>query len=168
MSPELIFATIAISLALVFYTWGVFGERHAGMLSLKHVLLFWAGLACDTTGTLTMSNIASQSTATGFDIHALTGMAAIVLMLVHAVWATIAYRRGSQTALHRFHAFSTAVWLLWLVPYIIGMLVGIPAIHLKAVCAIGTSVIVVAALAAVIVGRDRIRARRATAKGSLH
>ena len=59
MSAELVFASVAISLALFFYTWGVFGERRGGTLSLKYVLLFWIGLACDTTGTLTMSNIAS-------------------------------------------------------------------------------------------------------------
>ena len=53
MSPELVFASVAISLALFFYTWGVFGERRDGTLSLKYVLLFWIGLACDTTGTLT-------------------------------------------------------------------------------------------------------------------
>lgn len=51
MSAELVFASVAISLALFFYTWGVFGERRGGTLSLKYVLLFWIGLACDTTGT---------------------------------------------------------------------------------------------------------------------
>ena len=85
MSAELVFASVAISLALFFYTWGVFGERRGGTLSLKYVLLFWIGLACDTTGTLTMSNIASQSAASGFGIHAITGVVAIVLMLVHAL-----------------------------------------------------------------------------------
>ncbi len=155
MSPELIFATVAISLALVFYTWGVFGERRHGTLSLKYVLLFWAGLTCDTTGTLTMSHIASQSAATGFGIHALTGVIAIGLMLVHALWATITYHRGSQRAQRRFHTFSTVVWLAWLVPYIIGMLVGIPAIHLQAVCAIGTSIVVVSLLALFLFTRDR-------------
>lgn len=44
MPIELIIATVAISLALLFYTWGVFGERRHGSLSLKYVLLFWAGL----------------------------------------------------------------------------------------------------------------------------
>ena len=155
MSPELVFASVAISLALFFYTWGVFGERRHGSLSLKYVLLFWAGLACDTTGTLTMSHIASQSAATGFGIHAATGMLAIALMLVHAVWATVTYRRGSQRAQQRFHTFSTVVWLAWLVPYIIGMLVGIPAIHLQAVCAIGTSIVVVSLLAIYLFARDR-------------
>lgn len=155
MSAELVFASVAISLALFFYTWGVFGERRGGTLSLKYVLLFWIGLACDTSGTLTMSNIASQSAASGFGIHAITGVVAIVLMLVHALWATFTYKRGSQQARRRFHTFSTVVWLAWLVPYIIGMLVGIPAIHLQAVCAIGTSVIIVAILAVILFAKGR-------------
>lgn len=155
MSPELIVSTVAISLALLFYTWGVFGERRHGSLNLKYVLLFWAGLVCDTTGTLIMSSIASQSNITGFGIHGLTGALAIVLMIVHALWATLTYLRGSQQARRRFHTFSTVVWLLWLVPYIIGMLVGIPAIHLKAVCAIGTAIVVVGLLAVYLFARDR-------------
>lgn len=116
MPIELIIATVAISLALLFYTWGVFGERRHGSLSLKYVLLFWAGLTCDTTGTLIMSNIASQSNVTGFGIHGITGALAIALMIVHAMWATVTYLRGSQKARKRFHTFSTVVWLVWLVP----------------------------------------------------
>ena len=60
MSPLLILSTIAISAALVFYTWGVFGERRSGTLTRKYVTLFWIGLACDTTGTLMMSSMAAQ------------------------------------------------------------------------------------------------------------
>lgn len=147
MSLELIIASTAITLALVFYTLGVFGERRSGTLSRRHVLLFWGGLVCDTAGTLLMSGIAQQSAASGFGVHAVTGVIAIVLMLVHATWATLTLVRKNDRALRVFHTFSTLVWLAWLVPYIIGMLVGIPMIHLQAVCAIGTSVVVVAALA---------------------
>ena len=72
MSIELIVASVAITCALVLYTFGVFGERRSGTLSLRHVLLFWGGLVCDTTGTMIMSNIAQQSSAGGFGIHAVT------------------------------------------------------------------------------------------------
>ena len=149
MSPLLILSTIAISAALVFYTWGVFGERRSGTLTRKYVTLFWIGLACDTTGTLMMSSMAAQ-TAGGMGVHGITGVVAIVLMLIHATWATWTYLRGSEQAQKRFHTFSTVVWLAWLVPYIIGILMGIPAIHLKAVCAAGTSVIVVALLSVIL------------------
>lgn len=161
MSVELIVASIAITCALALYTVGVFGERRSGTLSLQHVLLFWSGLVCDTTGTMIMTNMAQQSATGGFGIHAVTGAIAIALMLVHAAWATVTYLRRNERGMQRFHAFSTFVWLAWLVPYIIGMLVGIPMIHLKAVCAIGTSVIVVAALAFVLFRRKKSRVRHA-------
>ncbi|MDO5041962.1 MAG: HsmA family protein [Slackia sp.] len=143
MSFELIAASAAITLALVFYTVGVFSERHAGSLKLSHVVLFWCGLVFDTTGTTIMTNIAQTSGATGFGIHAVSGLLAIILMLVHAVWATATYARRNVRAEKTFHKFSTFVWLLWLVPYIIGMLVGIPMIHLQTVCAVGTASIIV-------------------------
>ena len=162
MSFELIVASFAITCALALYTVGVFGERRSGTLSLRHVLLFWGGLVCDTTGTLIMTNIAQQSSAEGFGIHAATGAVAIALMLVHASWATITYARRNELGMRRFHAFSTFVWLAWLVPYIIGMLVGIPMIHLKAVCAIGTSLVVVAALALFLFGGKKRRAQGTT------
>ena len=133
MSPLLILSTIAISAALVFYTWGVFGERRSGTLTRKYVTLFWIGLACDTTGTLMMSSMAAQTAGS-----------------IHATWATWTYLRGSEQAQKRFHTFSTVVWLAWLIPYIIGILMGVPAIHLKAVCAAGTSVIVVALLSVIL------------------
>ena len=84
MSPLLILSTIAISAALVFYTWGVFGERRSGTLTWKYVTLFWIGLACDTTGTLMMNSMAAQ-TAGGMGVHGITGVVAIVLMLIHAL-----------------------------------------------------------------------------------
>ena len=101
MSIELIVASVAITCALVLYPFGVFGERRSGTLSLRHVLLFWGGLVCDTTGTMIMSNIAQQSSAGGFGIHAVTGLLAIVLMLVHAVWATVTYVRHNERGMHR-------------------------------------------------------------------
>lgn len=149
MSVELIAATIAITAALGFYTWGVFGERAHGSLTLTYVILFWLGLVCDSTGTFIMTNIAQTSgpAINGFSIHGFTGMLAIALMLIHAGWATFTYVRGSEKSRKHFHTFSTIVWLVWLVPYIIGMMIGIPFLHLKVICAVGTSIIIVAALA---------------------
>ena len=161
MSLESIVASTAITAALAFYTVGVFAERRAGSLRRSHVLMFWAGLACDTAGTSVMTHIAQSSGAAGFGIHAVSGTLAIALMLVHAVWATATYLRRDERAERAFHSFSTAVWLVWLIPYIVGMLVGIPAIHLRTVCAVGTSLVVVAAFALVLLRRDRAgRARR--------
>ena len=82
MDSTLIFAIVTITLALVFYTIGVFGERRAKSLNKNHVIIFWLGLLCDTTGTLTMGKIAKSgvevmNVATQ-TLHGLTGFLAIV------------------------------------------------------------------------------------------
>ena len=74
-------ASTAITLALVFYTIGVFGERRAGTLKKSHLALFWLGLICDTTGTTIMTTIARTSTAAVSPLHAITGLLAIIFML---------------------------------------------------------------------------------------
>ena len=48
-------------------------------------------------------------------------------MFAHSVWATIVVRRGDETTRTRFHRLSVIVWLIWLVPYICGMFLGMAA-----------------------------------------
>ena len=128
MNSTVMFAVVAITAALVFYTLGVFGERRAGILERRHLVLFWLGLVCDSTGTALMSSIASsQPAGTATSLHAITGMLAIVLMLFHATWATIVLVRGDEKALRSFHKLSVFVWLVWLVPYCLGMFMGMGA-----------------------------------------
>ena len=128
MDSTLIFAIVTITLALVFYTIGVFGERRAKSLNKNHVVIFWLGLLCDTTGTLTMGKIAKSgvevmNVATQ-TLHGLTGFLAIILMLFHAVWATCLLYKNDEKKKETFHKFSIIVWIIWLVPYIIGMMIG--------------------------------------------
>lgn len=91
-------ASTAITLALVFYTIGVFGEARAGSLQKKHLILFWIGLACDTTGTTIMASIARSSHGAGSPLHAITGALAIVLMLFHAVWRPSSFSVATRRA----------------------------------------------------------------------
>lgn len=131
MNGMLIFAIITITLALLFYTIGVFGERKSKTLNKKHVIIFWLGLLCDTTGTLTMSQIAKSGIEsignTSQMIHGVTGFLAIVLMLFHAVWATWVLYKNNEEQKAKFHKFSIIVWIVWLVPYIVGMIIGMSA-----------------------------------------
>lgn len=122
----LIFAIIAITAALVFYTVGVFWERKSRCVKGIHTVIFWLGFACDTTGTLIMSQIARVSNTEGLIpfIHGFTGGLAIALMLFHAVWATIVVVMKKQSMQKNFHKFSIVVWAIWLIPYIIGMIIG--------------------------------------------
>lgn len=107
--------SIIITLALVFYTIGVWGERISGRLEFKHLVFFWLGLAFDTWGTGMMLELAGRPT---FDLHGVTGMLAIALMLVHAIWATIVLVRKDERWLIGFHRLSVVVWSVWLVPYL--------------------------------------------------
>lgn len=63
----------------------------------------------------------------GFDLsnmHTLTGQIALWVMLIHAIWATIVIRKGSEKAKSEFHKYSIIVWLIWLIPYFGGMYIG--------------------------------------------
>lgn len=128
MSGKLIFAIITITLALIFYTIGVWSERKANTLKRWHVVVFWIGLLFDTTGTMTMERIAGTGnmsiSSTQLAIHGITGALAIILMLFHAVWATWVLYKNDEKKKAIFHKFSIAVWFVWLVPYIIGMIIG--------------------------------------------
>ena len=112
---------LIISLALVFYSIGVWSERIAGRLKAWHLIFFWLGLICDTVGTAMMMEMAGGLT---FGIHGITGVTAILLMVVHAIWATVVLIRKDEVAIRNFHKFSVAVWVIWLIPYLSGAVFG--------------------------------------------
>ncbi|MFC1905601.1 HsmA family protein [Chloroflexota bacterium] len=117
MTGGLIASTILISLALIFYSIGVWSERVAGRLRGWHLVFFWGGLVFDTTGTGLMFDMAGKI---GADIHSVTGIAAILLMVIHAIWATVVLIRKDEKAITSFHRFSVVVWAIWLIPYLTG------------------------------------------------
>jgi uncharacterized repeat protein (TIGR03987 family) len=114
MSGSMSFSFIIITLALLFYSIGVWSERFAGQLKPWHLAFFWTGLVFDTWGTGMMMDMAG---GLSFDIHGLTGLIAILLMLIHALWATVVLVRKDEKMIRNFHKFSVMVWVIWLVPY---------------------------------------------------
>lgn len=124
MNPLLMKAVIAITSALIFYTIGVWSEHRAKVLKPLHLLFFWLGLFMDTAGTAMMSKLADGSGGGLMSVHGITGMIAIILMMIHAVWASIVLARKDEKTMHTFHRFSIVVWLIWLVPFVLGMMMG--------------------------------------------
>ena len=119
----MIVSATLITLALVFYSLGVWAERLAHYLKPWHVVAFWVGFAFDLSGTWAMHQLAEGP----FDIleaHTFTGQIALWLMLIHAIWATRVASMGSEEARQGFHRYSLVVWLIWLIPYISGMYLG--------------------------------------------
>lgn len=121
-------AICVITAALLFYTIGVWGERVQGKLKFWHISFFLFGLICDTVGTGLMKSIAHM-TQLHDEIHTVTGVVAILLMFVHAMWAVWTYAKGSLAAKEQFNRFSILVWCVWLVPYFIGMYLGMSVHH---------------------------------------
>jgi uncharacterized repeat protein (TIGR03987 family) len=116
------YAIVTITLALVFYTIGVWGEKLQGQLKKWHLIVFYLGLIFDATGTLIMSKIASGGFKLNF--HGITGLLAIVLMLLHTLWATIVVVKKDEKAKASFHNLSIIVWIIWLIPFISGAIFG--------------------------------------------
>jgi uncharacterized repeat protein (TIGR03987 family) len=114
-------ASIIITLALVFYSIGVWSERIAGRLKPWHLVFFILGLICDTWGTGLMLDYAQGLT---FDLHGISGFIAILLMFIHAAWAAIVLLRKDEKMILNFHKFSVIVWLIWLIPYFSPMIFG--------------------------------------------
>jgi len=115
------FSTVFITLALIFYSLGVWAERIVKYLKPWHTVVFWIGFAFDISGTFLMHLLADGR----FNIlepHTLTGQLALWLMLAHATWATIVVRKDKKALRLKFHRYSLFVWLIWLIPYFGGMI----------------------------------------------
>lgn len=119
----LIAAIVVITSALIFYTIGVWSERIQKGLRLWHVIFFLLGITADVVGTSLMEHIARLTDAHN-NLHAITGFTAVVLMLIHAFWALVTYFKGSPKAKRNFSRFSIVVWIIWLIPYCIGVYIG--------------------------------------------
>jgi uncharacterized repeat protein (TIGR03987 family) len=122
MSTLLLAAIACMLLALTFYTIGVFAERRQGMLLRWHAIVFWCGFIFDTTGTTIMSKLSGAGFS--FNLHGITGAVALFLMIFHACWATVILVKKDRSAQQTFHTFSILVWAIWLIPFVLGIFIG--------------------------------------------
>lgn len=122
----LVAAIVIITLALVFYSVGIWAERIQGILKPWHAVLFALGLVADATGTFLMTQIAGARRTEGIEASGLSslmavgGTLAIILMAIHLVWAVVVLLRNREHEKLAFHRFSIPVWVLWLISYVIG------------------------------------------------
>ncbi len=122
MPPLLIISVVLFSIAMVFYTWGVWSERKQKYLMPKHVKLFACGVAADCLATLLSSIVIGGVVWTP---HAIMGFVSLGLMAVHFVWSVIAIRQNKPDTLRRFHRLSLLVWSVWMVSYLSGFVLGL-------------------------------------------
>lgn len=124
MSPTLIAAVVSILTAAAIYTIAVFAEFRSHQLKPWHLTLFWLGLVFDTIGTSLMSQIAG---GWKLNIHGVLGVLAIVLMMVHAAWASTVLVLKREQLMKNFHHFSLTVWTLWMISLVTGFVLAIPS-----------------------------------------
>ena len=108
---------LAVTLAFVFYTWGIWGPRKRKEIKAMHVAFLWLGLFLDAGGTALM---AMQIGYYRMDIHGIIGTLAIALMAVSAIWATVARSKNDAAGTATYIRFSIWVWAFWLLPYLYG------------------------------------------------
>lgn len=121
MPGTLIAAIVIITLAMVFYTIAVWSGKLAGRLKGWHVVLFWAGLASDLTGTILMAVLAG---GLKYGVHTASGVVAILLMLGQTIWATRILRDGDEAARRDFPNRAIGVWVIWMIAFVTGAIVG--------------------------------------------
>jgi len=108
-----------VTAALITYSIAVWGEQITNDLKPAFVVMFCIGVVCDATGTLLMMFDMGGTILGFYDMvfHIVTGLAAILLMLVHAIWAIRVLTKGDEVSAAKFHKFSKFVWVFWLIPF---------------------------------------------------
>jgi TIGR03987 family protein len=118
----MIYAIAAFTLALVFYTIGIWAQKQNGSLQAWHVIVLWIGFIFDFSGTARMVGLSKAPLDINF--HSVIGYLAITLMLLLAVLATCTLLKGSEIQKRDFYRFSIAVWIIWILSYLSGIIVG--------------------------------------------
>ena len=123
MMPEpLLHAGIWFTVALVFYTTGVWSERLYRGLKPWHVAVFALGVLADSLATgITYQFIG----AIVFTPHAIFGFIALLLMTFHFLWAITVIIVKNETMKERFHQFSIFAWAVWMFSFLTGFILGI-------------------------------------------
>ncbi len=119
MPPLVRTAVLFMVAALLFYSIGVWAIFFRKQLRPWNVGLLWLGFLSDSAGTELMRRLAGSF---HWSLHTASGVVALLLMFLHAVWATIVLLNRSTRPTGNFHRISLTVWAIWLIPFISGML----------------------------------------------
>jgi len=123
------YGIVFINFAFILYTVGVWSEKIQGKLTQGHLIFFWLGIICDFLGTSAMEEMSKghvinsslyQYVPISDSFHSLTGVLALLLMLLHSCWATVIIMKHKEIWTLKFHRYSVIVWLIWLLPFVSG------------------------------------------------
>lgn len=118
MSLFILFAVIAVTIALILYTWTTLVEVRTGHVSRRSLMAVAGALLFDIIGTALMT---INTPGFNMDIHTYIGFTALAVMLIKAGWFAVRYLRGATTLTRGNRIFVTAAWVLWVFVYFSGM-----------------------------------------------
>ena len=110
------FSMVIITLALVFYSIGVWANFFSRRLQWWHWVMFVLGLICDGWGTLLMIEMTGGQMA--LDVHYISGTLAFSLMLINVIRALVVLLKKDEKAICSYHKFAVVVWFIWLIPWL--------------------------------------------------
>jgi len=122
VTPLILTGAIFFTLALIFYSVGIWNDYYHKKLKKWHLIMFGLGVVTDTIGTLCMYLHVGHLI---FTAHSISGFLGLFLMVFHFCWAFIAINNNDIELQKTFHRFSILVWAFWMISYISGLYLGI-------------------------------------------
>lgn len=112
-SLELLFVV-----AMVLYSFVIWSHKFSGKLSFWMVWLFGFGLIADIGGTVLLCVAAADRWT--WTLHTVSGLASLLIMALHFVWAVLATSREGNWKTH-FDRYSIYAWCLWMFAFVSGI-----------------------------------------------
>ncbi|GMW07065.1 MAG: HsmA family protein [Gammaproteobacteria bacterium] len=122
MTSLILLSVVLITLALILYTTGVWLSWRTKMLVPAHILIFWCAVAADALATKFMG---ARVETIRWDLHTISGYAALGLMALLTVYGTLALIRRRKEWLAGFHKLALPIWIIWVGSYITGVVLGV-------------------------------------------
>ncbi len=121
MSPLLIAGIVTIFMAFAAYTVGVVSIERGRLITRRTAVILTFGLVFDVTATACMAALSSGPTT----LHGWVGHVALAIMLLLVVFAW-RHRsgRGEAPVAGWFRLYVWATYLLWLLAFIMGIVLG--------------------------------------------
>jgi uncharacterized repeat protein (TIGR03987 family) len=119
MEPIIIAGVIIVTLALIFYSIGIFTEQRQKRITKRILFYLSLGLIFDISATSCMI-IGSANSA--FTLHGFIGYTGLLAMIIETSFAYKHYKRhGSEkTVSHALHWYSRISYSLWVIVFITG------------------------------------------------
>jgi uncharacterized repeat protein (TIGR03987 family) len=118
MSLFILVAVIAVTIALILYSWTTWIELRSARVSRRSLAAVSAALTFDIIGTVLMT---VNTPGFNLDVHTYIGFTALAVMIIKTGWFAVRYVRGATTLTRRNRIFVTAAWVLWVFVYFSGM-----------------------------------------------